>query len=186
MISFDQFERYFEEGHGQLWERLALCKSRPVLGRRQARRATEQLIGKILAAPAWTDEMAAEIAGMRLRMEETAAPSNLKRGPGGHVDIEFVVQMLQLKHGGDFQSTGDAGRHPGASTPELAARGRRSVFRQGLPVSSHGGIPPAADEYCSPARFACGIGADSPTGLPAWDGTRVSAGRVPRLPAFEP
>src|SRR6185369_16278244 len=25
-------------------------------------------------------------------------PGNLKRGPGGLVDIEFLVQMLQLKH----------------------------------------------------------------------------------------
>jgi glutamate-ammonia-ligase adenylyltransferase len=37
---------------------------------------------------------------MRYRMEEGAARSNLKRGPGGVVDIEFVVQMLQLVHGG--------------------------------------------------------------------------------------
>jgi glutamate-ammonia-ligase adenylyltransferase len=37
---------------------------------------------------------------MRLRLEETASQRNLKRGPGGTVDIEFLVQMLQLKHGG--------------------------------------------------------------------------------------
>jgi glutamate-ammonia-ligase adenylyltransferase len=36
---------------------------------------------------------------MRHRMEENAAAGNLKRGPGGLVDIEFLVQMLQLKHG---------------------------------------------------------------------------------------
>jgi glutamate-ammonia-ligase adenylyltransferase len=32
-------------------------------------------------------------------MEETAAKGNLKRGPGGVVDIEFLVQVLQLIHG---------------------------------------------------------------------------------------
>jgi glutamate-ammonia-ligase adenylyltransferase len=32
-------------------------------------------------------------------MEETAAKDNLKRGPGGVVDIEFLVQVLQLIHG---------------------------------------------------------------------------------------
>jgi glutamate-ammonia-ligase adenylyltransferase len=37
---------------------------------------------------------------MRLRMEEGARASNLKRGPGGVVDIEFIVQMLQLVHAG--------------------------------------------------------------------------------------
>ncbi|MEM4658383.1 MAG: hypothetical protein QXX77_08200 [Candidatus Methanosuratincola sp.] len=41
---------------------------------------------------------------MRARMEkelarETAKKFNLKTGRGGLVDIEFVVQMLQLKHG---------------------------------------------------------------------------------------
>jgi glutamate-ammonia-ligase adenylyltransferase len=33
-------------------------------------------------------------------MEQGARPTNLKRGPGGVVDIEFVAQMLQLVHGG--------------------------------------------------------------------------------------
>ena len=37
---------------------------------------------------------------MRRRMEEGARASNLKRGPGGVVDIEFIAQMLQLVHGG--------------------------------------------------------------------------------------
>jgi glutamate-ammonia-ligase adenylyltransferase len=41
---------------------------------------------------------------MRLRMEEGASRRNLKRGPGGTVDTEFLVQMLQLKHGGDDAS----------------------------------------------------------------------------------
>jgi len=38
---------------------------------------------------------------MRGRLEETASKDNLKRGFGGTVDIEFAVQMLQLKHAGD-------------------------------------------------------------------------------------
>jgi glutamate-ammonia-ligase adenylyltransferase len=42
-------------------------------------------------------------------MEEGARASNLKRGPGGVVDIEFIVQMLQLVHGG---------REPSLRTPE--------------------------------------------------------------------
>ena len=36
---------------------------------------------------------------MRNRLEQTASAGDLKRGPGGIVDIEFLVQMLQLKHG---------------------------------------------------------------------------------------
>ena len=35
---------------------------------------------------------------MRRRLQETASRRNLKRGPGGTVDVEFVVQMLQMRH----------------------------------------------------------------------------------------
>ena len=34
---------------------------------------------------------------MRRRLEETATENNLKRGPGGHVDIDFLIQMLRLR-----------------------------------------------------------------------------------------
>jgi glutamate-ammonia-ligase adenylyltransferase len=47
----------------------------------------------------WSGAHAEAIRQMRHRLEETAAGGNLKRGPGGIVDIEFLVQMLQLKHG---------------------------------------------------------------------------------------
>ena len=46
----------------------------------------------------WRDEDTAVIWQMRPRLEEKASPGNLKRGPGGLVDVEFLVQMLQLKH----------------------------------------------------------------------------------------
>jgi glutamate-ammonia-ligase adenylyltransferase len=45
-------------------------------------------------------------------MEEGAGATNLKRGPGGVVDIEFIVQLLQLVHGG---------REPAVRTPETLA-----------------------------------------------------------------
>jgi glutamate-ammonia-ligase adenylyltransferase len=36
---------------------------------------------------------------MRAKLEATANARSLKRGRGGIVDIEFAVQLLQLKHG---------------------------------------------------------------------------------------
>ena len=36
---------------------------------------------------------------MRAKLEAAAGPRSLKRGPGGIVDVEFVVQLLQLKYG---------------------------------------------------------------------------------------
>ena len=34
---------------------------------------------------------------MRQRLESTAAAGDLKRGPGGIVDVEFLVEMLELQ-----------------------------------------------------------------------------------------
>ena len=50
-----------------------------------------------------------EIHRLRSRMEkelakETAHKVNIKTGRGGTVDIEFLVQMLQLKYGGEYEN----------------------------------------------------------------------------------
>jgi glutamate-ammonia-ligase adenylyltransferase len=95
-VSLEAFDRYFVEGHGQLWERQALCKARPVFGTRAGRQRALDCVARILVRPPWRPEFAAEILQMRYRMEQGAAATNLKRGPGGTVDIEFLVQMLQL------------------------------------------------------------------------------------------
>jgi glutamate-ammonia-ligase adenylyltransferase len=98
--SLAEFRRYFESGSGQLWERQALCKARVVYGTSKAAAAAMQSVIDCAYNRPWHPEYADEIRNMRLRMEHTAKPKNLKRGPGGLVDVEFVAQMLQLKHGG--------------------------------------------------------------------------------------
>ncbi len=99
--SFEEFRRYFESGQGQLWERQALCKARVVYGSPEAARKAVDAINFAAFVHPWREENVAEIHQMRMRLQETAKPGNLKRGIGGIVDIEFLVQMLQLKHGGD-------------------------------------------------------------------------------------
>jgi glutamate-ammonia-ligase adenylyltransferase len=63
-----------------------------------------EIVAQAAYGTPWRPEFAAEIRHMRARLEETASQRNLKRGPGGTVDTEFLVQMLQLKHGGDDPS----------------------------------------------------------------------------------
>ncbi len=53
---------------------------------------------KMLTALPWRSELAADIQRHRLRLEQGAAPTNIKRGRGGTLDVEFIVQMLQLKY----------------------------------------------------------------------------------------
>jgi glutamate-ammonia-ligase adenylyltransferase len=96
--SLDEFARYFSEGAGQLWERQALCKARPISGSKEARDTAMRVVRDIFTSHPWKSEFTEEIRHMRSRMEETASKRNLKRGPGGTVDLEFMVQMLQLKH----------------------------------------------------------------------------------------
>jgi glutamate-ammonia-ligase adenylyltransferase len=98
-VSFTEFVRYFQEGGGQLWERQSLCKARVIVGsERVAKRAMEAVNEAMFCKP-WQTGDAAEIRAMRMKLEESASQRNLKRGPGGTMDTEFLVQMLQLKHG---------------------------------------------------------------------------------------
>jgi len=122
--SLDEFARYFAEGAGQLWERQALCKARPVVGPPRAAKAAMAAVARAAFDHPWRSSDAEEIRRMRQRMEDTAAGTNLKRGPGGLVDIEFLVQMLQLKHGR---------RTPGVRVPNtlLALEALRDAGRLG-------------------------------------------------------
>jgi glutamate-ammonia-ligase adenylyltransferase len=100
-VSLDEFVRYFAGGQGQLWERQALCKARPIFGSAAACDATMQVVRQAIRGDGWSPESAASIQHMRGRLQDSASPTNLKRGPGGTVDIEFAVQMLQLQHAED-------------------------------------------------------------------------------------
>ena len=97
-ISLPEFRKYFFEGSGQLWERQALCKARPIYGSDRARQAAMAVVRECLLARPWQPSDAEEIRTMRKRLEDSASSKNLKRGPGGTVDIEFTVQMLQMSH----------------------------------------------------------------------------------------
>ncbi len=108
-VSFDALARYFAEGAAQLWERQALCKARPVFGSEAARSAAMEIVWAAAYGTPWRPEFATEIRAMRARLEDTASKRNLKRGPGGTVDTEFLVQMLQLKHGGSDASIREPG-----------------------------------------------------------------------------
>lgn len=97
-VSLEEFSRYFHSGQGQLWERQALCKARVVFGGESQTQNVMRVVREIIVAQPWNQAMAASIYGMRLAMQKNARPGNLKRGEGGTVDIEFAIQMLQLKH----------------------------------------------------------------------------------------
>jgi len=100
-ISLAEFARYFAaDGPAAIWERQALVKARPVVGGAAGVAETRRILDAATYGRTWTARDVDAIRQMRLRMEEGATPTNLKRGPGGVVDVEFIAQMLQLVHGG--------------------------------------------------------------------------------------
>jgi glutamate-ammonia-ligase adenylyltransferase len=102
-LSFDAMEHYYQT-HGREWERYALIKTRPVAGDREA--GAELLAslkpfvfrkyldyGTIEAIRAMKAMIAREVSRKGLE-------TNIKLGPGGIREIEFLAQALQLIRGG--------------------------------------------------------------------------------------
>ncbi len=96
--SIQDLEDYFCRGPAQLWERQALCKARPVWASPTILPRIAESLRTMQSSLNWKPEYASDIARHRLRLEQGAAPMNIKRARGGTLDIEFIVQMLQLKH----------------------------------------------------------------------------------------
>jgi glutamate-ammonia-ligase adenylyltransferase len=97
-MTLEEFVQRFRENTAPLWQRLALCKARSISGSRELRSQADETMATIIRSTEWEPEMANEIREMRERMQQTATHDNLKRGEGGTVDIEFIAQMLTLRH----------------------------------------------------------------------------------------
>ena len=100
VIPLSEFQRYFDEGSAQLWERQALTRARVVYGDQAFGAEVMKAIESVAYGLPWRAELTNEVLAMRERMEASRSDRNLKRGFGGIVDVEFLVQLLQLKHGG--------------------------------------------------------------------------------------
>ncbi len=101
--SLAAFARYHQES-SQLWERQALIKARVVAGDLTLRSRVEELLTQVAYGAVIDEAGVAEIDRLRGRMEQELAHEsgdrfNIKTGRGGIVDIEFLVQMLQLRYG---------------------------------------------------------------------------------------
>ena len=100
-VSLDAFESY-QRDEAWTWEHMALCRARPVFGSSEAREQTARLIGEILGHRRDLARIAADAATMRAEIERhkpAASTLDVKLGPGGLVDLEFAVHVLQLTRG---------------------------------------------------------------------------------------
>jgi glutamate-ammonia-ligase adenylyltransferase len=97
-VSLDAFEAY-QRGEAWTWEHMALCRARPLTGSEAAKSKVRDLICSILQVPGDPAGIRDDAAAMREEMSRhkpPAGPLDIKLGPGGLVDLEFLVHTLQL------------------------------------------------------------------------------------------
>jgi glutamate-ammonia-ligase adenylyltransferase len=100
-VSFAEFERYFAESQARLWERQSLCRARAIFGDELSAARAMNVVQQAAFDRPWRPEDAAAIRDMRRRLEAGAGAGNVKRAPGAALDIEFLVQMMQLRYAGE-------------------------------------------------------------------------------------
>ncbi len=92
---------------GRTWERQALIKCRPIAGDLALGRTFQEAITPFVYRRYLAAAEIAEIKALKRRIEQRTvsagtAEVEVKTGRGGIRDVEFVVQFLQLLHGGEY------------------------------------------------------------------------------------
>jgi glutamate-ammonia-ligase adenylyltransferase len=103
-VSLDSFARYQRE-EAWTWEHMALTRARTVFGSPTARAATEAVVAAVLAGERPPRDVVADARTMRADMarhKPPRGPVDAKLLPGGLVDLEFLVHVLQLTRRAGF------------------------------------------------------------------------------------
>jgi glutamate-ammonia-ligase adenylyltransferase len=103
VLSVGSLREYYQR-RGQLWERQALLRARPVAGDLALAQRVMRVIGAFVYEGPIEPDSVDKIAAMRQRIEHERARQgrqgwDIKLGCGGLVDIEFIVQLYQLVWG---------------------------------------------------------------------------------------
>jgi glutamate-ammonia-ligase adenylyltransferase len=131
VTSLPGFISYHRESSA-VWERQALVRARVVAGHPGLAAEVELARQEFVFSRGLDTKGVAEIAAMRERMAneigiEDKSRLNLKQGRGGLIDVEFLTQMMALRHGKDY--------------PELRVRNTRAL----LAALHDSGLVEAAD-----------------------------------------
>lgn len=94
---------YFRE-KAHTWEKIAFLKARPVAGDLALGAEVISSIRKEIFENTEPRALAREVLEMKQRLEEEAQGTGggawpLKAGPGGILDIHFLIEFLQIRHG---------------------------------------------------------------------------------------
>lgn len=115
VISLNRIEEYYTN-EAQPWERLALLKGRPVAGNRALCNQIPKFIHRVFAEVPLRLSDLDNIVGLRKKMTPRNPDRDLKTAPGGMVDIEFAVRLLEWQHFNELHGI------PSTSTLEVLHR----------------------------------------------------------------
>ncbi len=167
VVSLDSFSRYQRE-EAWTWEHMALARARVVFGSAEARGAVAAIVAGVLAGDRPERDIVAEARTMRAEMarhKPAKGPLDAKLLPGGLVDLEFAVHVLQLTHRTAFD-------------PQL----QRAI--DGLTTA--GLVPPALRAaYDLLARLLVTMRLVAPDAEPPADATRTLVATALRLPDWD-
>lgn len=102
--SLDAYRSYYERW-SVTWEAQALLRARWVAGSAELGDAFEDLADEIRYPVAFGENDVREVRRIKARVEAERLPQgadprrHLKLGPGGISDVEWLVQLIQLRHG---------------------------------------------------------------------------------------
>jgi glutamate-ammonia-ligase adenylyltransferase len=99
--SLDAFETY-QKNDAWTWEHQALLRARPIAGDAQVAARFDAIRREVLGRARDAERLRAEVREMREKMRASLDRSgngrfDVKQGPGGVADIEFMVQYLALR-----------------------------------------------------------------------------------------
>lgn len=101
--TIDSFKEYYERW-SETWEHQALIKARVAAGNESVGARLVEITRPLAFPKELGSQALAQIRHLKARMERERIPRNvaprrhLKLGPGGASDVEFSVQVLQLRH----------------------------------------------------------------------------------------
>jgi glutamate-ammonia-ligase adenylyltransferase len=161
-ISLDTFAQYQRE-KAWTFEHMALTRARPIHGAKEDKAALAAIIDSVLRLPREFAKVAEDADRMRLeiaRHKKPKGPFDIKLTPGGLVDLEFAVHVLQLtRHEGLATRVGTAVAgliEAGLIPPEIAgAHALLARLLITLRLVAPDGGEPAVASHALVAR-ACG------------------------------
>lgn len=94
--------KIYQHTEAWTWEHMALTRARMVTGSAALQDKIHAIIGDVLQTERDGEKLVVDVADMRDRMDKerhTDHVWSIKDFRGGLVDVEFIAQFLQLKHG---------------------------------------------------------------------------------------